>query len=89
MFLCRIGSISYTSGSTLLLTSLAAIVVGGVALQGGSGNVKQVISGVLLLAALSNFMNLMVISPHVQDVVNGAVILIAVSLYGFMRAEQA
>jgi len=85
MFLCRAGSISYTSGSTLLLTSLAAVVVGGIALRGGSGGVKHALSGVLVLAALSNFMNIMVISPHVQDVVNGLVILAAVSLYGFIR----
>jgi len=88
MFLCRTGSISYTSGSTLLLTSLAAVVVGGLALRGGSGGVKNVASGVLLLAALRNFMNIMVIPPHVQDVVNGIVILLAVSFYGYLRPEQ-
>ncbi|MCB8882162.1 hypothetical protein ACELLULO517_18090 [Acidisoma cellulosilytica] len=41
----------------------------------------------LLLAALSNFMNIMVISPHVQDVVNGIVILLAVSFYGYVSRE--
>lgn len=87
MFLSRTGSISYTSGETLLLTTLAAVVVGGISLNGGSGGVKHAASGVLLLATLSNFMNIMVISPHIQDVVNGAVILFAVSLYGFMRAD--
>jgi ribose/xylose/arabinose/galactoside ABC-type transport system permease subunit len=88
MFLSRTGSISYTSGETLLLTCLAAVVVGGIALRGGNGGVKHAASGVLLLAALSNFMNIMVISPHVQDVVNGAVILVAVSIYGFLQPEQ-
>jgi len=88
MFLARTGSISYTSGQDLLLTSLAAIVVGGIALRGGSGGVKHAASGVLLLAALSNFMNIMVIPPHVQGIVNGAVILGAVSLYAVTRGER-
>jgi ribose/xylose/arabinose/galactoside ABC-type transport system permease subunit len=87
MFLCRTGTISYTSGENLLLTSLAAVVVGGVALRGGSGGVRHAVAGVLLLAALGNFMNIMVISPHVQDVVNGVVILLAVSLYAALRPE--
>lgn len=87
MFLSRVGSISYTSGSDLLLTSLAAIVVGGITLRGGHGGVKHAVAGVLLLAALSNFMNIMVISPHVQDVVNGVVILCAVSFYGYVSRE--
>jgi ribose/xylose/arabinose/galactoside ABC-type transport system permease subunit len=85
MFLARTGTISYTSGEDLLLTSLAAVVVGGIALRGGSGGVKHAASGVLLLAALSNFMNIMVIPPQVQDIVNGAVILGAVALYGLSR----
>jgi ribose/xylose/arabinose/galactoside ABC-type transport system permease subunit len=89
MFLARTGSISYTSGENLLLTSLAAVVVGGIALRGGSGGVKHAASGVLLLGALSNFMNIMVIPPHVQDIVNGAVILGAVSLYAATQDRSA
>lgn len=85
LFLTRTGYISYASGGNILLTTIAAVVVGGVSLAGGSGGTKQVLVGVLFLAVLGNFMNIILISPHVQYAVNGAVILVAVSLYGRLR----
>jgi ribose/xylose/arabinose/galactoside ABC-type transport system permease subunit len=88
MFLCRTGYVSYASGGDLLMTTIAALVVGGVSLAGGVGGVKHAVSGVLLLASLSNFMNIMLISPHIQDAVNGFVILIAVSIYSHINAER-
>lgn len=63
-------------------------MVGGVSLAGGLGGTKHAVSGVLLLASLSNFMNIMLISPYVQNSVNGAVILIAVSIYSHINAEK-
>ena len=88
LFLSRTGYISYASGGELLLTSLAALVVGGISLAGGAGGIKHAVSGVLLLASLSNFMNIMLISPHIQNAVNGVVILIAVSIYSHINAER-
>lgn len=89
LFLCRTGYVSYASGGDILMSTIAAMVVGGVSLAGGGGGVKHAISGVLLLASLSNFMNIMLISPYVQNAVNGAVILIAVSIYSHINAEQS
>jgi ribose/xylose/arabinose/galactoside ABC-type transport system permease subunit len=89
LFLSRTGYVSYASGSDLLMATLAALVVGGVSLAGGIGGTKHAVSGVLLLASLSNFMNIMLISPHIQNAVNGFVILIAVSIYSHMNAAKA
>lgn len=89
LFLSRTGYVSYASGSDLLMATLAALVVGGVSLAGGIGGTKHAVSGVLLLASLSNFMNIMLISPHIQNAVNGFVILIAVSIYSHMNAARA
>jgi ribose/xylose/arabinose/galactoside ABC-type transport system permease subunit len=88
LFLSRTGYISYASGSDLLMSTIAALVVGGVSLAGGVGGIKHAVSGVLLLASLSNFMNIMLISPHIQNVVNGAVILVAVSIYSHINADK-
>lgn len=88
LFLSRTGYISYASGGDLLMATLAALVVGGVSLAGGIGGTKHAISGVLLLASLSNFMNIMLISPYVQNAVNGFVILIAVSIYSHLNAAK-
>jgi len=89
LFLSRTGYVSYASGGDLLMATLAALVVGGVSLAGGIGGTKHAVSGVLLLASLSNFMNIMLISPHIQNAVNGVVILVAVSIYSHMNAARA
>jgi ribose/xylose/arabinose/galactoside ABC-type transport system permease subunit len=88
LFLARSSYISYASGGELLMTTIAAVVVGGISLSGGVGGVKHAIAGVLLLASLSNFMNIMLISPFIQNAVNGFVILIAVSIYSHINAER-
>lgn len=87
LFLCRTGYVGYSSGGEILMSTIAAMVVGGVSLAGGIGGVKHAVTGVLLLASLSNFMNIMLISPYVQNAVNGAAILIAVSIYSHINAE--
>ena len=69
------------------MSTIAAMVVGGVSLAGGIGGVKYAVTGVLFLASLSNFMNIMLISPYVQNAVNGAAILIAVAIYNHINAE--
>lgn len=88
LFLSRTGYVSYASGGDLLMSTLAALVVGGVSLAGGFGGAKHAISGILLLASLSNFMNIMLISPYIQNAVNGAIVLIAVSIYSHINAEE-
>jgi len=59
-----------------------------VSLAGGVGSTEHAASGVLFLASLGNFMNIMLISPHIQDAVNGVVILVAVSIYSHINAEK-
>ena len=65
---------------TLTLQSLAAVVLGGVALTGGSGGMIHVIYGVLILGMLSNAMNLLGISAYYQTLAVGVVIILAVVL---------
>lgn len=65
---------------TLTLQSLAAVVLGGVALTGGSGGMIHVIYGVLILGLLANSMNLLGISSYYQILAVGVVIILAVVL---------
>ena len=89
MFLSRTGYIAAASGGDMLMTTIASLVVGGISLSGGFGGIKHAISGVLLLAALSNLMNIMLISPYVQNAINGFVILVAVSVYSHIHYDRA
>ncbi len=77
LFLARTGSVAPDSGGSFLLTTIASVVVGGVSLAGGIGSIKNAVFGILLLASLSNLMNILLISPHIQDAVSGVIILVA------------
>jgi ribose/xylose/arabinose/galactoside ABC-type transport system permease subunit len=67
-------------GSGKEIDVIAAVVVGGVALSGGKGNVWGVFIGVLLLGVISNALNILGVSPHWQYIMRGSLILIAVLL---------
>ena len=69
-----------SQGSTLLLPSIGAIVIGGTALSGGVGGPHRTLLGVILLTVLTNGMQLMAVNPYLQLVVEGAVVVVAVIL---------
>jgi ribose transport system permease protein len=71
---------SPTYGDGYELTVIAAVVVGGASLNGGRARMAGTLTGALLIATIQNGMNLLDISPFVQKIVLGMVILISVLL---------
>ena len=67
-----------TIGATMVLPSVAACAIGGVSLFGGIGRVGNVILGAFFIALITNGMNLTRIESYVQEVVIGAVLVLAV-----------
>lgn len=69
---------------------IAAVVVGGVALSGGKGNIWGTFIGVLLLGVISNALNILGVSPHWQYIMRGVLILVAVllSYYSGLQASS-
>ena len=63
-----------------LLEAIAAVVVGGTSLTGGSGSIVGTFFGALLIGLLYNAMNLLNVDSYLQKVVLGVVILLAVML---------
>ncbi len=57
---------------------IAAVVIGGASLTGGKGTIIGATTGALLMAVLQNGSNLLGISPFVQRMVIGALIVVAV-----------
>lgn len=80
LFLARSGSVAPTSGENFLLGTIAAVVVGGVSLAGGKGTIRNACVGVLFLATLGNLLNILLVSPHIQDAISGVVIILAIAL---------
>lgn len=63
------------------LDSVAVVVVGGTALEGGRGGIGGTIAGVMILAILFNLVNLLNLNVESQLVIKGIVIIAAVALY--------
>jgi D-xylose transport system permease protein len=73
---------------TLLLNAIAAAVIGGVSLFGGRGSVWAVVLGALIIGSLVNGLALMSQGTDVSEMVEGVVLLIAVSIDALVRRAQ-
>ena len=71
----------------LELQSLAAVVVGGIALTGGAGSMINAFYGVLILGMLANALNMVGVSSFMQTLVIGVVIVGAVILDRLRRGK--
>lgn len=67
-----------TAGSTVLLASFAAAIIGGVVLTGGRGSVLGTLIGALALGILQITLTLSGVQVDIQDIFIGAILLIAV-----------
>lgn len=69
-----------TAGIALELDIIAAVVIGGASLAGGRGTITGTIIGTLLISVLRNGCTLLGISTHVQLIVIGMIIILAVAV---------
>jgi ribose/xylose/arabinose/galactoside ABC-type transport system permease subunit len=76
----RFGAGSPQSGTGYELQAIAAVVVGGTSLAGGRGSIVGTFLGALFIGVLNNVMNLANVESYTQQIVLGAVILLAVVL---------
>lgn len=68
-------------GENYTLASITPVIVGGTMLTGGRGGVIGTLFGVLLVSLLNNLLNFLQVSTHLQLVVQGLIIVAAVSIY--------
>lgn len=76
----RLNSAQPTAGTSYELDAIAAVVIGGTSLSGGKGWIAGTLVGAMIIGILDNGLNLMNVSSFYQQVVKGAVILLAVLL---------
>ena len=76
----RLGTAQPTAGTGLELAAIAAVIIGGTSLAGGRGALVGTLIGAMLLGVIDNGLNLLDVSPFLQGVVKGLVILFAVFL---------
>lgn len=67
-----------TAGEGYEMDAIAAVVIGGVSMSGGSGKPLMVVIGALLIAVIANGLDILGINANYQKVVKGLIIIIAV-----------
>ena len=73
-------TIDSTAGTGYELTVISAVVVGGVAIFGGSGSAVGAAVGALLLSTISSALNVLGISPDWDQAIAGFLLLVAITL---------
>jgi ribose transport system permease protein len=74
----RLDSAQPNAGISYELDAIAAVVIGGTSLSGGRGTIWGTVVGAIIIGVLNNGLVLLNVSPFWQQVVKGAVILLAV-----------
>lgn len=75
----RLNSISSSNaGVNFELDAIAAVIIGGTSMSGGSGTVVGTVIGAIILGIVNNMLNMLGVSPYLQGTVKGLVIIGAV-----------
>jgi ribose transport system permease protein len=75
----RLNSISSSNaGQNYELDAIAAVIIGGTSMSGGSGSIIGTVIGAIILGIVNNMLNMLGVSPYLQGTVKGLVIIGAV-----------
>lgn len=88
IYMARFGSAQPTFGLGLELTIIAAAVIGGASLNGGSGSILGAILGVILLSLVSSSLALLDVSVYWQDIIRGTILLAAVTIDHYLNKRR-
>ena len=76
----RLWSAQPTAGTGLELEAIAAVVLGGTSLMGGSGSAGGAVAGALIMGVIGNGLNLLEIPSYIQQVIKGLILIAAVMI---------
>ncbi len=81
----RIGVVEAAAGRTIVLSGVAAAVVGGVSLFGGRGRLAHAALGAMVIAIIDNGLGLLGLSAGISFVVTGSVLALAATIDAVSR----
>ena len=84
----RLNSAEAVAGNQYELTAIAAVVIGGTSLYGGTGSVAGTVIGALLTGVLLNGLVILNVSPYTQQVLVGLIIVAAVAFDVFIKRQS-
>jgi ribose transport system permease protein len=88
IYTARFGAATPTFGVGMELNVIAAAVIGGASLKGGSGTVLGAVLGLALLSVVTSSLILLDVSPYWQDVIKGLILLVAVTVDHLMNVRK-
>jgi ribose transport system permease protein len=90
VYLARLNSAEADIGEALTLPAIAAVLIGGTSLFGGSGSLAGTLVGAVTLTLVVNGMNLLAVDANWQPLVTGVIVILAVwiDVVTRQRAEQ-
>ena len=88
IYMSRFGAATPTFGVGMELNIIAAAVIGGASLSGGSGTILGAILGIALLSLVSSSLILLNVSVYWQDMIKGCILLAAVSIDHFLHKRK-
>ncbi|MFT6120761.1 MAG: ribose transport system permease protein [Yoonia sp.] len=88
IYMSRFGSAQPTFGIGMELNVIAAAVIGGASLTGGTGTILGAILGVILLSVVSSSLALLDVSVYWQDIIRGSILLAAVSIDHYFNKRR-
>jgi ribose transport system permease protein len=89
VYTARFGAATPTFGVGMELNVIAAAVIGGASLKGGSGTVLGAVLGLALLSVVTSSLILLDVSPYWQDVIKGLILLAAVTIDHVLNNRKA
>ena len=89
LWVCKYANAQGTTANAFELNVIASVVLGGVAITGGSGTVTGVVLGSLLFGILSNILPLIQVSSFWQRAIRGTVILVSVVINSLVARRAA
>ncbi|MEW9516129.1 ABC transporter permease [Streptomyces tubercidicus] len=89
LYSARLGSINPTGLFGFELTALAAAILGGTSLFGGSGTIAKSLVGALILFTLRNGFNVLNLGANWQGLIEGAVLIVAAGIYTVSGRRQS
>ena len=85
----QVVAVTASQGNNLIFSVFAAAVIGGISLDGGRGRMLGALTGVILLALVTNLLILSQIQTFWIDAANGLIILIALAIARVVGTERA
>lgn len=85
----QVVAVTSNQGNNLIFSVFAAAVIGGISLDGGRGRMVGALTGVILLALVTNILILSQVQTFWIDAANGLIILVALGLARLIGTERA